>query len=48
MFILSGVRLATEQLVENRTIKRLRSAEIVTKVLHPHGTIGAVRVRAES
>ena len=48
MFILSGARLATEQLVENRTIKRLRSAEIVTKVLHPHGTIGAVRVRAES
>ena len=47
MFILSGARLATEQLVENRTIKRLRSAEIVTKVLHPHGTIGAVRVRAE-
>lgn len=48
MFILSAVRLATEQLVENRTAKRRRSAEIVTKALHPHGTIGAVRVRAES
>jgi H+-transporting ATPase len=43
MFVLSGVRLVTEQLIENRTAKRRRSAEIVTRTLHPHGTVGAVR-----
>jgi len=44
MFILSSARLATEQLIENRTAKRLRSSEIVNKALHPHGMTGAVGV----
>jgi H+-transporting ATPase len=44
MFILSSARLATEQLLENRTAKRLRSSEIVNKPLHPHGMTGVVGV----
>jgi H+-transporting ATPase len=36
MFVLGGVRLATERAVDHRTAKRLRSARIVTQSLQPH------------
>jgi H+-transporting ATPase len=47
MFVLSGVRLATEQHLENRTTKRLRSTSIITRALHPHGLARRFGMRAE-
>jgi H+-transporting ATPase len=47
MFILSGVRLATEQHLENRTTKRLRSTSIFTRALHPHAMARRFGMRAE-
>ena len=40
MFVLGGIRLATERGVDHRTAKRLRSAAIVTQSLQPHVPAG--------
>jgi H+-transporting ATPase len=46
MFVLGGVRLATERMVDHRSAKHRRSAEIVTQSLQPHVPTGATSTRA--
>jgi H+-transporting ATPase len=45
MFILGGVRLATEQYVDHRTARHRRSAELLTRSLQPHVPDGRATVR---
>ena len=46
MFVLGGIRLATDLVLDDRTAKRLRSAEIVTQSLQPHVPAGPAPVTA--
>jgi len=46
MFVLGGVRLITEQLVDHSTAMHLRSGHIVTQSLQPHVPAGPGRIRA--
>jgi H+-transporting ATPase len=43
MFVLGGVRLLTEKLVDHRTVRRERSAALVTQSLQPHVPAMAVK-----